>query len=182
MKERKKKLRKQFLEERKKISDRDGKSILIQNKLLASPEYLNAKSILVYVNTGSEVETRRVIGQALADGKMVCVPYVEGEDIHPVEIEDFDDLAPGFKGILEPKVDVVAEKTVSLDEIDLIIAPGVLFNHLGFRLGMGGGYYDRLFSKSSAPRIGLAFEKQLHDEIPFEDHDQHVDKIITEKS
>jgi 5-formyltetrahydrofolate cyclo-ligase len=80
---------------------------------------------------------------------------------------------------LEPKKNYIKE--VSIESIDLIIVPGVVFDRNGNRIGHGMGYYDRLLKKShNIPRIGLAFEFQIVKKIEAEEHDERIDMIITE--
>ena len=86
--------------------------------------------------------------------------------------------------ILEPKSELrtVAAKRVDVSEIDLIIVPGVAFDRSGGRTGHGKGYYDKLLehARPDAPLVALAFECQFFDEIPTEEHDIFMDRIITE--
>ena len=85
-------------------------------------------------------------------------------------------MKPGAFGILEPEpVD-----EVSLGEVDLILVPGVTFDLTGHRIGHGHGYYDKLLEKAKAPKIGLAFECQIVEKIPHEEHDVELNKITKE--
>ena len=72
-------------------------------------------------------------------------------------------------------------KKISIDEVDLIIVPGVGFDSCGNRIGHGKGYYDKLLKNSKASTIGLAFEFQVIEKIPSEKHDVSIDMIVTEK-
>jgi 5-formyltetrahydrofolate cyclo-ligase len=69
-----------------------------------------------------------------------------------------------------------------LKDVDLVIVPGVCFDRSGNRLGYGAGYYDILLShvKDKIPFVALAYEEQLVDTIPAEDHDVRVDIIVTD--
>ena len=88
--------------------------------------------------------------------------------------------------ILEPKEELrsVAAKKVDVKEIDLIIVPGVAFDRRGGRTGHGKGYYDKLLehARPDTPLVALAFECQMFDEIPMQDHDVFMDKVVTEKA
>ncbi len=86
----------------------------------------------------------------------------------------------GFKratmGFLEPEGEIV-----NLDEISGFVIPGLGFAEGGYRLGRGGGYYDRTLSGKTQLKLGVCFEVSLLKDLPYEDHDVRCDKIITEK-
>jgi 5-formyltetrahydrofolate cyclo-ligase len=66
--------------------------------------------------------------------------------------------------------------------LDLLITPGLAFDHGGFRLGYGGGFYDRFVhrTRAEALRVGIAFSIQIVDEVPHGPSDQRIDRIVTE--
>lgn len=84
-------------------------------------------------------------------------------------------------GILEPHQDTV--RPVSISEIDLIVVPGLGFDKDGMRIGFGGGHYDRLLAKThnSTLTVAVAFDFQIHNNIPHNDHDKKVDMVITDR-
>ena len=94
-------------------------------------------------------------------------------------ITSFDDLETVYMDLKEP----IVSRTVSIDkgQIDLQIVPGVVYSDEGFRIGFGGGYYDRYLTDYEGDRVSLAFEIQTSQEVPIEEHDIPVNKIITEK-
>jgi len=162
---------------------RREKSEAIAARFMTLPEYSAAVSILFYVNFRSEVGTRGLIARALKDGKKVLAPKVDRKShrLKLYEIKDeSSDLEAGYMGIYEP-VDGRAREA-SPDEVELVVMPGVGFDPLCRRLGYGGGYYDRLVEtlRPGVPLVALAFEAQMVDEIPSEEHDKRVDRIITE--
>jgi 5-formyltetrahydrofolate cyclo-ligase len=175
-------VRKRLIESRKRISSDMifRKSRHIQALLFSIEEYQNAQCVGFYVSSGHEVETHEMIRDCFQLGKRVVVPKCgdkEGE-MSFCEIGSFEELAPGAFGILEPCDPV---KKVDLDEIDVLIVPGVGFDRKGNRLGQGGGYYDSILSlHPRAVTIGVAFSVQLVDNIPVESHDVKVDIIVTE--
>lgn len=175
-------IRKKLIEERKKITKEENrdKSKKIKEKLFGLKEYDDAKSILFYVSYNGEVFTHEIIKEALKDKKVV-VPISNKEERSLIlsELSSFDDLKGSSYGILEPKKECIKE--VNINEIDLIIVPGVAFDLKGNRIGHGKGYYDRLLKNTNAPIIALAFEFQIIKNIPIEEHDKSVDIIITEK-
>jgi 5-formyltetrahydrofolate cyclo-ligase len=101
-------------------------------------------------------------------------------------LEDMEELAIGMYKILEPKPELrsLPGKRVAVDELDLIMVPGVAFDRRGARMGHGFGYYDKLLehARRDAPLVALAFECQIFPEIPTQAHDIFMDKIITEQA
>ena len=163
--------------------ERGSRSIVIKESLFKLPQFLSAQSVMFYVSFRSEVETHAMIREALASGKTVVVPITDMKDrrLALSRLEDFDtDLAPGTWGILEPKPDKI--RPVSCRDIDLVIAPGAAFSEKGWRIGYGGGFYDRLLKESGKNACALAFELQIVSDIPHDPQkDVAVNCIITEK-
>lgn len=176
-------LRQQFLERREEVSleDRNRWSEKITQKVLEHEKYRAARVIFTFVSFRSEVNTHTLIQQSLALGKRVFVPVIDVKEkcLHAVEIADFSSLQPGFRGILEPSS--LSEKA-NPEEIDLCLIPGAVFAKNGYRIGYGGGYYDRFlpYVNQNAYRLGVAFQFQLVDEVPFEKHDIPVHETLTE--
>ena len=158
----------------------------ICRKLAALPEYVRAATVMFYVDLGPEVRTRQYLPVVWKDGKRVVVPYCAGKQLELFYLESLDELAPGTLRILEPKVELRsrADRRADLSQIDLIVVPGVAFDHRGGRLGQGKGYYDRLLREvaSDTSLVALAFECQLFPEIPMVPHDVYVHKVITEEA
>ena len=158
----------------------------ICRKLGTLPEYVGAATVMFYVDLGSEVRTRHYLPVVWKDGKRIVVPYCVGEQLELFYLESLDELAPGTLRILEPKVELRsrADRRADLSQIDLIVVPGVAFDHRGGRLGQGKGYYDRLLREvaSDTSLVALAFECQLFPQIPTQPHDIPMDKVITEKA
>jgi 5-formyltetrahydrofolate cyclo-ligase len=175
-------IRRELIVRRKKLSEKEvfDKSFEIKNRLFDSDIFRNAISILFYVSYGGEVFTHDMIKECLILKKNVIVPKsnIENRTLILSKLVGWDDLEVGSYNILEPKSDKIIE--FPIEDIDLIIVPGVGFDLTGRRIGHGKGYYDNLLKKSKAVHIGLAFEFQIVDEIPTENHDIPVDIIITE--
>jgi 5-formyltetrahydrofolate cyclo-ligase len=176
-------LRKEILQKRNSLSDSEisSKSKLIQEKLIGSSEFIESKSIGIYLSIGSEVQTSDIIRNAIESEKTVLLPRVIPNDLHYfiVEKHDFDqDLFDINKfGIKEPK-----KTNVKLDFIDLLIVPGIVFDHHGYRIGYGYGYYDKFMAeKEFSKSIGLAFDLQVVKKpIPKVEYDKKIDILITE--
>lgn len=160
-------------------------SALIKDSLENLHEYQAAETVSYFVSFRSEVNTVPVIKQALENGKRVLLPITELEEKQLLfsELRNFDvELAPGTYGILEPKPEYI--RPVSGEAIELILAPGLVFDLAGYRVGYGGGFYDKfLATLEKRPLVvALAFDFQVIDEpVPHEDFDIPVDLIITEK-
>ena len=147
--------------------------------LLAMPEYQEAGTVFCFVGTDREIDTRPILEDVLAAGKRLCVPQCVGKGIMELrQVTDLRQLIPGAYGILEPSADA---PLVSLDEVDFAILPCLTCNHLGQRLGQGGGYYDRLLSHYRGGTVLLCREKLIREEIPLEPHDYPVPWVLTER-
>jgi 5-formyltetrahydrofolate cyclo-ligase len=152
---------------------------------MSLPEYELANTVLFYLDVRSEVRTRNDLDKALASGKKIVVPYCVDGELELFHLEQNEELSVGMYQILEPKAELraIASKRVPVLEIDLIIVPGVAFDSRGGRTGHGKGYYDKLLehARPDTPLVALAFECQLFEEIPMQQHDVFMDKVITEK-
>ena len=112
--------------------------------LLAMPEYQAASAVFCFVGTAREIDTRPILADALAAGKRLSVPRCTGPGVMELrQIRSFEELVPGAYGILEPPM---TAPLTDPDDVDLAILPCLTCNHLGQRLGQGGGYYDRFLS------------------------------------
>lgn len=183
---RKQQIREQAHANRNAQENKDDLSREIVARCMAMPEYQQAKTVLFYIDVRSEVRTRNDLTNALAGGKKIIVPYCVDGELELFHLENNDELAIGMYKILEPKTELrdVAAKKVDVKEIDLIIVPGVAFDRRGGRTGHGKGYYDKLLehARLDTPLVALAFECQMFEEIPMQDHDVYMDKVVTEKA
>ncbi|MGN1182680.1 MAG: 5-formyltetrahydrofolate cyclo-ligase, partial [Faecalibacillus sp.] len=123
-----------------------------------------------------EVDTWQLIKDSI-DTKQICVPVIqEDHRMDFVHIHNFHDLKKNKYGIYEPEYGQIIEKK----DIDLIVVPLVGYSNDNYRLGYGGGYYDRYLENYKGQTIGLAFQLQKLDQYLPEDHDIALHKIITE--
>jgi 5-formyltetrahydrofolate cyclo-ligase len=180
LKERKKAERKELRRRIAALGEKElEKSDLgIYNNLSRLPELLEAETVFLYCSTGHEVDTRRIIGfllergqtvalpVSLADGEMYFAQYLPGE------------LQEGrFFGILEPGEDA---KRLEPEEGGLIVVPALCFDRGGYRMGQGGGYYDRYLSARKLFSVGIGRDCLLCDRVVREEHDAPVDCLVTE--
>lgn len=169
-----------------RLLERRSMSCEITQKILLLEEITNSKTLFIYVDFRSEVETHNLIAELLKRDKRVVVPLtlVKEKRLLPVAITDLEkDLVPGYCSIPEPRLEIRKRHMVDSGEIETIILPGSVFDERGGRWGYGGGYYDR-FMACDAPkarRIGLAFDFQVVDRLALQAHDELLDLIITEK-
>lgn len=177
----KKQLRKQFRQLRKAGFSME-KSEIIEQKISDSEEYRLCKSIFVYVSYNTEVDTFKIINKALSDKKTVAVPVMTDipHTMVFVKIDSMACLEKNSFGILEPTLK--EENIVNADENTLVIVPALAFDRCGYRLGYGGGYYDKYLSENKTLcNVGIGFECQLVDRLEINEYDVKLDKIITEE-
>ena len=166
-----------------KEDERLTKSKKIKNKLFETEEFTNASNIMFYYSFTGEVETLFMIEEAIQLGKKILLPIVDADNYKmvPGVVNNLDeDLEVGPYGIHEPKKDDV--QMFDPEQLDIVIVPGLAFDAKNFRLGRGGGYYDR-FLPGLSPQcltFGLAFDFQMVQQIPsLEAHDVPLTKVLS---
>lgn len=179
-------IREQARKNRVAQKNKDEVSRVICDKFMALPAYVAARTVMWYVDAGSEVRTRHTLPAALGHGKRVVVPWcvVETNQLELFLLEDMSELVEGAYKILEPKEELrrVPAKVIRPADLDLVMVPGTAFDPRGGRMGQGKGYYDRLLAgaRPDAPLVALAFDCQIFDEIPVAPHDVFMDLVLTE--
>lgn len=159
----------------RELGDRSDRDRAILEGLTTLNAWEQAKSVALTLALDLEIETMPLVRTAWEEGKSVFVPKVTKQGLTFHEIHSFDDLEPGVMGILEP---LTAATTRA---IDICIVPGRVFDRSGYRIGWGGGYYDRYLATYKGTTISLAYDVQLLEEIPKEPHDIPVEFIVTER-
>ncbi len=179
----KKKFRTEALERRDRLplTERQARSAKIFERLRALAAYEAARTVAVFVSCRSEVDTRPVVEDLLKRGRRAAVPRVTGKgemEFHRITDPSLD-LEDGAFGLREPRP---ALERVPPGDIDLLIAPGAAFDPRGFRVGYGGGFFDRYLRRlrPDCPVVSLAFEIQIVDRVPAEPFDEPVGLIVTE--
>ncbi len=185
----KKEFREFYLERRSRLSREEvrEKSALLFERVCSLEQYKKADIILAYMSAGNEADTGAFVYGCIEDGKTVSLPRVEktegvGSRLGVYTVKDpVEDTVPGFKGILEP--DPLKTRLLEPHEPDLAVVPGIAFDTSGNRIGYGAGYYDRLLPllRTDCLKVGAAFEMQIADMLPAEQHDFRLDMIVTEE-
>ncbi|OUT61751.1 MAG: 5-formyltetrahydrofolate cyclo-ligase [Rhodopirellula sp. TMED11] len=189
-------LRRTAARARAEISDKQSVSEQIIDRLIASPPYQQAQTVLWYLDVRHEVRTTWYVQQQLTGAlppalgrrtrKRLAIPYCVDDDLQVFRLDSMDQLQPGAYGILEPKPELRNDPKTQLpvDQFDLIITPGVAFDPQGGRIGHGKGYYDRLLARKGQQTlaIALAFHCQVLDQVPMSAHDVPMDYLVTEDS
>lgn len=152
----------------------------LHKTLIESTYWKNANMIGVTISQGFEWDTKHIIESAWNDGKHVCAPKCDPKrkQLHFYKIHSFEDLEVVYYNLLEPKQEETTFITKS--KIDLLIVPGMLFDKQGYRIGFGGGFYDRYLTDYKNETVSLTSKIQLLEEIPKESFDIPVNHIITE--
>lgn len=160
-------------------------SLVICQTAAHLPAFLDGNCVALFAPLASEPDIHPLIEEAWAQGKRVALPLMLATagapelDWHLVTSWD-DVVVPGPLGVREP--DPLNCPKVALEEIDCVLVPGLAFDHEGFRLGRGGGFYDRFLSlvPPHMPCIGLMFSLQKVPLVPREVHDQALRSVVTE--
>lgn len=177
MQELKKKLRSALIARRKAMEKgyREFLDEKIYNNLIGLDEVKNARIILTYASSEIEVDTNRLIDYALENRIIVAVPKCFGKDMKFLVIKSRDELVKSPFGVPEPKD---GEEITDFSEA-VCITPALSFDKNGYRLGYGGGFYDRFFENYNGLSIGICYGEFCGD-IPLGSHDINVDRVITE--
>ena len=176
--------------------ERDRLSKSIVSRILASPVFRQAKTILIYKGIRGEVRLEALeeavgIGAAGSSEEAEHADFAEKRLVYPLCISKTEMIAleplgedswkDGYCGIREP----VREKSVEIrpEEIDLVICPCTVFDEAGGRMGMGAGLYDRYLPRcTNAHIVAVAFEAQKADCVPMEPWDRPMELVFTEKA
>lgn len=176
----KKELREHYLQQLKQLDD--AKRLLInqelQNELYQHPVWQQAKSIGITIAQSHEWQTWPIIEQAWRSNKKVAAPKCRPKDkqLDFYFIQSEADLARQFFQLIEP---IQTRTTLALPhQLDLLIVPGLVFDHNHYRIGYGGGYYDRYLAQYDKVTLALSWKGQIIEHIPTERFDQPVDHLI----
>lgn len=170
-------------ETRKRIAALDEKELAksdeaIYNNVSALPEIGNAETVFLYFSVGHEVDTKRLIAALVNAGKRVALPVSLPDGVMVFAEYRAGDMRDGSV-VPIPEPDADAPRLEPQDG-DVIVVPGLSYDREGFRLGQGGGYYDRFLGKRKLYSVGLARDCLLMERVPREEHDRRVSCLVTE--
>lgn len=181
----KREFRKKVISERKKQSPEfiSKNSSIIVDKVLQMDCIKKAKTIMLYLDFNNEVQTDDLINKLISLRKTVASPITlkEEKKLIPTQITDLKKgIKIGAYNIREPKLE--CSHPIDIKDIDVVIVPAVAYDTNCYRLGYGGGFYDRFLEnlRPDAKTIGIAFDLQIFDEVPKEPHDAQLNFIVTE--
>ena len=172
-------LRKKIFQEMKAIP-REQKQAMDQaltDQFLKHPFYQEAKVIATYLSFPHEFQTQGLIEQVLKDGKKVLIPKTYPKGRMDFVVYDPQQLVKTSFGLLEPQGDL---EVVDASQIDLIHVPGLAFTTEGYRIGYGGGYYDRYLKHFPGHTLSTIYPCQIQDFIP-ENHDIPVQEVLIDE-
>ena len=159
-------------------SARDARSMEIAKRVLALPELVNADTVLAFASIRNEVRTREIMNAAWVDGKRVALPRVVGDVLALHIIEADTVMIEGAFSVPEPDA---AAPQLEPSEVDFALIPALAVDPRGFRIGYGGGYYDKLLPLlDRACSCAVAYDFQLIPEVPELPFDVTVDLVVTD--
>lgn len=145
---------------------------------LELPELETAHVVLLFYGVGKEPDTRELITELLRRGKTVALPRcLPARRMEARAVTGLDDLRPEAYGIPEP---VEVCPVIEREKIDLILAPNLCCDRLGYRLGHGAGYYDRYLAGYAGVTVALCPEEWLQEELPRDEFDLPVRLMLTQ--
>ncbi len=163
-------------------SQRNEKSRKACQNLVNTEQFQRSSVVMLFLSLPHEIDTTPAILYTWQREKTVSVPKVSWQQRHmlPVEITS---LETGFASESSRLRNPVTGIPTPLEEIDIVVTPGLGYDNTGNRLGRGGAYYDRFFGSErlKAVRCGLAFHEQLVEQIPVDPHDEKLDMLVTDE-
>ncbi|KXT94005.1 5-formyltetrahydrofolate cyclo-ligase [Streptococcus oralis] len=169
-------LRKKILQEMKTLSQEQKQAMDrdLTERFLQHPFYQEAKVIATYLSFPHEFQTQELIERVLKDGKKVLIPKTYPKGRMEFVVYHPQQLAKTSFGLLEPQGDL---EVVEPSQIDLIHVPGLAFTTEGYRIGYGGGYYDRYLEHFAGQSLSTIYPCQVQ-EFNFENHDIPVQEVL----
>ncbi|ASN05230.1 5-formyltetrahydrofolate cyclo-ligase [Virgibacillus necropolis] len=166
----------------KSLSDEEKLAVegKITNQLIQSDLWKKSSSIGITISQGFEWNTKTIIDTAWKEDKQVSVPKCDPsiKALTFYQLKTYEQLEVVYYNLKEP--DPSISKFIEKNQLDLLIVPGLVFDQKGYRIGFGGGYYDRFLKDFSNTTVSLVSNDQLTQEIPREEFDLPVDYIVTE--
>ncbi|MFA9559378.1 5-formyltetrahydrofolate cyclo-ligase [Evansella sp. AB-rgal1] len=160
------------------LAEKKERDNVIQQRLFSLPAWQAAKVVGVTISMEHEIDTYTIINHAWEEGKTVVVPKCIPKERKLLfyRITSFHQLEESYYGLKEP----IPNKTEKYhpEDMDLLLVPGIVFDRRGYRIGHGGGYYDRFLHGKSMKTCSLCYDFQFVEVVPNENHDIPVQIII----
>ena len=179
-------IREYYLEKRHALTDefrRENNEKICRN-MISSATFRYADIILMYYPKDDEIDLRPIAEAALSAGKKIAFPRCNPEDHSMIfhYVNSFDELMPGSYNIMEPSEDATAFSLSETETSNVIcIVPAVVFDKKGYRIGYGGGYYDRYLSGFRGTKVGMAYREFIVNSVPHGRFDLTVDVMMSER-
>lgn len=154
------------------VDDHLMRSVQLWAAVAALPAYQEAQSVMAFVGCKGEPDTDPLFARLAAEGKRLLLPRVQDGEI--VVCDGAGPRAASRFGISEPTGPALPPA-----EVGFVIVPGLAFTTDGYRLGYGGGFYDRFLPKVAAPNAGVCFAEQIVDQLPTHAHDVRVQRVVS---
>lgn len=163
------------------LRERQTIEAAMYQSLFSSDEWKKAKIIGVTLSQEHEWSTEPIIQEGWKAGKTIAAPRClpKEKQLEFYQLDNYDQLERVYFGLREPKRDT--KRFVEKNAIDLLLVPGLMFDAKGYRIGYGGGYYDRFIEGFRGKTMMIASEKQRVEILPVEEYDQRVEYVLTEK-
>ncbi|EGP4803052.1 5-formyltetrahydrofolate cyclo-ligase [Enterococcus faecium] len=178
MEQMKEKLRRQGIEKLKNLAKsgkKKDKEQRICEQLFASEYWKSAQVIGTTLSNEFELDTQPIIQRAKKEQKKIVVPKtLPKRQMAFYEMDEHTVFERSSFGVLEPQ----SEKLYLPEMIDLLIVPGIIYNRAGYRIGFGGGYYDRYLKNFHRKTCSLVFREQLNEQWRPESFDQKIQQLF----
>ncbi len=174
-------LREVMRQRRRSVMPAEASEAGVRAAALLEPQFAerDPRCALLYSPLPGELDTAPLDHELRQRGCAIAYPRVAEEGRLELHLARPEELVPGRFAIREPRCD---SASVSPEELDLVIVPGLAFDRAGRRLGFGRGYYDRLLaSVPRALRYGVGLGHQLVEAVPAEPHDERLDFVVTDQ-
>ncbi|MBQ2718502.1 MAG: 5-formyltetrahydrofolate cyclo-ligase [Clostridia bacterium] len=168
--------------EKREAMPREERAVLdraVCDTLAAASSYRHASVLLGYAPHGAEIDVTPLLRRALAEGKRVALPRsARGGEMTFHYISSLEELAPGLYGIQEPPEGCPA---YAGEPASLCLVPAFVFDREGFRIGYGGGYYDRFLRGYGGTAIGVIYRDHVRERLPRGRYDLAVTALATDR-
>jgi 5-formyltetrahydrofolate cyclo-ligase len=144
--------------------------------LLGAPEFQSARCVTSYLSISDEPSTELINRGLLENGVTLLLPRVSGKELQWVEWNGDTSKIKETKGLLEP----IGAQREDISDVDVVIVPALHIDQAGYRLGQGGGFYDRSLPSMPGWKVGLVYAGELSStSLPIESHDIPLDAAAT---